>query len=709
MIQHRTPIGIMVIIVAGSFLLGSAYRSTMLQRGDNGGDETSAAIAVTYDSPGASTSMGDLSPVPFAAIGGSIRSFGSSDGQLYIGIGARVATIDLENLEGSTHGDLQLKSISPVLPGIVQDIVISDGFVYVALQYGGLQVLGTASGATPLGLVSSFDLDAFGYAVTANEALVIVATQGGLHVLDFSDPSGPTERYLLDLTDPASGFSDIAYDTVIMGDTAYVMTGIAQNVLYVLDISDVDDIREVNRIELGVQGYQFLAAAHEHLYMAAGYSHVAVFDTEDPLQPKVIGDYVLQARDAAIRGIVVSGDTLTIAAVNVALVPYGILETISLHDPSKPALLKRFTESNWWPEALIRVDNRVYTSSPRTGAVRSFAVDTPEWPVVLGERHAARFTGSRFARISKLLFATDKRTGVNALDITTPRLPRLLGRQSIDIGAVDVVANETRAYILTPNRLISVPSANVSADPVEELSLQSDVGMRFATVDITESLGVIIKNHPGQVRDDVPSRLELETFDFSNNTKPLPLGKATRSFAVGNSRFTSDSFVVGTRVLIAQTREGVLSADISNPSSPHIDDNFVVAGDARSVTGVGMYMFVGIDDEVAIFERRAPDRVQRLRTIRLPGPVYDVALSGDRLYATYRYRDTPGVSGMAVIDASNVRQAKVLHSVDLPGDAGKVTVDQGIAWVSCGDAGLIGVGTVPDASRELYMPLIERN
>jgi hypothetical protein len=156
------------------------------------------------------------------------------------------------------------------LPQMIEDVVVSGGFAYVADGYGGLKIVDVSDPSSPT-LRKSFNStpQAFVGHVHLSGGFVYLSTSRGLQILDVSDPSSPTLRgtctpagqsdcvatsgTLVYLTRGSGGFQIVdvsnsssptlrcsyrntaAYGLALAGSFAYVAAGQSFNVVDVTD------------------------------------------------------------------------------------------------------------------------------------------------------------------------------------------------------------------------------------------------------------------------------------------------------------------------------------------------------------------------------------------------------------------------------------------------------------------------------------------
>jgi hypothetical protein len=189
-----------------------------------------------------------------------------------------VSYTDLVLIDVSVPSEPGVISYYP-LPGEAEFVDVSGGYAYVSMREEGFFVLDRKDGYRP---VSNYDPEVKVYRSHVSRDLAYLVCEDSLHVVDISDPSSDIElsskyiceeyngfevsgvwaegdtcyvacRYglkILDMTDPENPVEIGAYPhsrfnmVVVSNDYAYP---IDMNYLYVLDVSDPGDIREVGQ------------------------------------------------------------------------------------------------------------------------------------------------------------------------------------------------------------------------------------------------------------------------------------------------------------------------------------------------------------------------------------------------------------------------------------------------------------------------------
>ena len=166
--------------------------------------------------------------------------------------------------------------------GFVWDVAVQGHYIYSARYTPrGLSVADIADPAHPqiTGFAAIAD-DPSGLCMAGNYAHVTAGL--GLYVVDISNPQSPAAVAVV----PDTGATQVA----IWGDYAYVTN--YSGTLSVVDVSDPPAAHRIARVQTG--GYtDGVAAADDHVFVAAGEGGLQIYDVRDPSSPTLSGYYRL--------------------------------------------------------------------------------------------------------------------------------------------------------------------------------------------------------------------------------------------------------------------------------------------------------------------------------------------------------------------------------------------------------------------------------
>jgi len=614
---------------------------------------------------------------PIARYGGATHAVAGAGDVLYAGLGARVVALDI----GDPAAPVQVGE-SPVLGGVVQDLMLEGELLYAAWQAGtpdarrgGLAVLGVTE-PTEIVLLrqASVDVATRRLAVVDGVALMVGGYdwqssanihRGALVPVDPRAAVAPQfgERY---------AFQNVAQAITVRDRTAYVLEPRAalgfQASIRAFDVDEPQ--RPQPRTLLAVPGPpKNLVATPSRLYVATGESGLRVVDV---------------ALDGGLRerGRVT---VPTLCADDVALAPAGlaVLDScagrlhlfalgsdgwpVAIGDVAVPAMAGRvlvlgdrvavthgerggvtiidvrrwdapFVGGAWSPEGAmgaveavaISADGQVLVAShPRAGLTTlSASADRPDDP----PRVASHMDIDGFEHIDmlgKVLVAAKPSDGVDTsrvdfVDVGDPDAPRLTASLAVPAPA-DVIAHPAAPVVYVPShgRGLHILDATDPAHPelvatLPELSFSSAV---------RGARGLIAS-----------SGSALLTLDIGNPTAPVVIGRSDRltllSFATALAATADRAYVTNRTAMCGAAFycADLLVVDVSDPTQMRmrIAHDLIDETQPQSLAIVGGHLILGGANGLAVADAERLDQAyEPLATYAAPGPVLDVlALSG---------------------------------------------------------------------------------
>lgn len=278
----------------------------------------------------------------------------------YLGVGPRVVVLDV-----SDSNNVREIAQSEVLPEVVEDIVIRDGYAYVADGYAGLYIMDVSDANVPAvvgrwNYSEDYRFPAGCRVCLSGDYAYFAGGPAGLHVIDISNPTEPncvsvvadvspwalaiSDGYayvdsnangitVIDVSDPAQPtivpqsktFPHPAAIEVVDG-YAYV-AGHQDNRpgLFIMDASDPLHLAYISRCDVAVPGE--LTIAEKRAYVSNGWGGVDIIRISDPRLPSRIGGY---ATVGYVEALAVSGGLAYIAEA------YAGLEVVDISSPTDP-------------------------------------------------------------------------------------------------------------------------------------------------------------------------------------------------------------------------------------------------------------------------------------------------------------------------------------------------------------------------------------
>jgi hypothetical protein len=193
--------------------------------------------------------------------------------------------------------------------------------------------------------------------------LYATSADGGLRILDVSDPQAPREVGAYDALPRAN-------DVFVSGSRAYVTSSTSG--LWVIDVGDPSNPTVLGRSD-SYGNYSRVYVSGQHAYVAADDDGLRVIDVSDPSA----------LREVAVRAPLIGAgvnDVQIVASRAYVAVGAG-LRILDVSDPAVPAELGRYTGR--FGRALRVVGPTLYLASERSG-LWFFDVSDPASPSVLG-------------------------------------------------------------------------------------------------------------------------------------------------------------------------------------------------------------------------------------------------------------------------------------------------------------------------------------
>jgi len=615
-------------------------------------------------------------------IGGAVNAVAVQGDTAYVGVGPRLVILDV-----SDPANPEVLGQSPVYPDFVQDVAVagdpstalrqaqdtSSGqvYAYVAAGNGGLRVVDVSDPAAPTE-VGSYDPPGRARAVAVQGNYAYVAyDQRGLRIVDVSDPAAPAEV----------GFYDrlSAQAVAVAGDYAYVtdLWG-----LHIVDVSDPTAPTKVGYCQPPKSPFgssvQSVAVAGNYAYVI-GIKHyyktssgwLRIIDVTYPTHPTEVGFLSVSGHSVSLHDVYVSSNTAYVAGEDSGFEgpPYrswGELVIVDVSDPAHPTKVR------------YRTPGRAYGVAVAGGCA----------------------------------YVADGRSGLRILDVSDPAHPTEIGFYNPPGSAVDVAVAGDYAYVATEDHLrivdVSDPAAPTKVGYYQLPKLQYDSSVeglalagnyayvaygwygwdRLYIADISDPghpTEVGFYNTPGDaygvaVAGDyayVAGDERLTIVDVSDPAAPTEAGFYDTPWSAYGVA------VAGGYAYVANGRSGLRIVDVSDPADP-TEIGFYDRLYAQAVAVAGDYAYVAdAGSGLRIVDVSDPAHPTEIGFYDTPGSAWDVAVAGDYAYVVDRG------SGLRIVDVSNPAHPAKAGFYDTLGWARAVAVAGEYAYVADGSGGLV--------------------
>ncbi len=350
----------------------------------------------------------------------------------------------------SDWSSFQMIDISdPTAPTLVDDVVtdaacqsvaVAGSRAFVVNGYTGLQVIEFANPwphpPGPVGTVSLSGSGPIGVAVEGDHAYLVDSANGGLLVVDISDPTLPALVGTV-----ASGTGNPSYDVAVAGDLAILAD--VNDGLVVIDVGDPTAPAVV--ATLATPGWhEGVAVSGDHAYLTASAIGLQVIDISDPTSPVMVGS--VSPPDDAID-VAVDGEHAFLAS------GFNGLQVVDVSDPSNPILVGGVDT----PGTALGVavsGNHAYVAD-RDAGVHVIDVEDPANPVLV--RTVPTLDHAQKVEVSgDELFVADFLGGLQTIDISDPSNATRLGGYVFYTGYDLALAGE-HAFVASGSGLTVIP------------------------------------------------------------------------------------------------------------------------------------------------------------------------------------------------------------------------------------------------------------
>ena len=592
---------------------------------------------------------------------GVSRAVAVNDSYAYVGKGPRLVVYDISDPARPTRIGL-----GPILPGIVQHLVVTGEYVIVATSDRSVAVLRVSDPNRPY-VVASLEVEygASGIAVEADSAYI---TNGELLlVYNFADPTNPVRVAQLSLEGSPHGVA-------VHGGIAYVA---AWDALRVVDVTDPAAPREI--ASLTVEGDPF----EEFLYVAArdGLAILLgrdahVVDVSDPHQPVKIGQFhpFQYPQDVELRAGLVF---LAISTFDYdSFAPYGGFEVFDVSVPTDPVGRGQIT----LPDdgyAVAVGDGHTYLAADGEGLRVIDVSDADQLREVASDAPPFRAANS-IASMGRYAFVSD---GGQILAFDADALDRGDPLGGISVGHRrlfdPLVAADGYVYAGAEERFVVIDARDPgNMRQVARVSLEDELpGLQ------------VVGQHLYLANKET-----FRVFDVSDPETPtevatLPVPEWAQDLAI-----VDDTAYVSTYVIdVDGSRQGLVVIDLRNPENPRrlgwlaLNGPLGLSFFETDVSAADGFVYVGGS---LVIDARDPIRPHRAYQLTRAGKRVDSAIRGNRLYVAARGlpSEAPCLRVLDISDPARPHQTAALPLPDV-GWGDHLATGADLVYVAAGDGG----------------------
>ncbi|HEY53525.1 MAG TPA: PKD domain-containing protein [Caldilineae bacterium] len=547
--------------------------------------------------------------------GGNVTAVAVRDHYAYIGQGHWLTIVDV-----SDPLSPYIVSSSDLLPDEVEDIVLNGDYAYLANGYdGGLRIIDISDPRHPTE-VGSFQTHLTVRGVQVVDSTAYIVDSEGLHILDVSDPTSPVE-----LGSYLTGWR--TYNVDVVGTTVFMVD--KANYLRIVDATDPANPFEITYVAGGGEPRD-VDVVGDYAYVAS--KTLRIYDVKDPSHPLQI---------ASVAGNPAAAITFSDNKVYLALGSFGF----RVYDVSNP----------FHPTDLGYYDD-------------IYAGDVAVWgDIAYVAAHSDGLTlldVGDLRRPSQLdLWDTSERgnAGLSALDVdklVQPRELSTLATQS-DIQDVDVVGEYAYMVKLTGMYIVDIhiPSQ------LEQVSFL-ELPHGNVAIKVQDGIAYIANRSSG-----------LHFIDVNEPTKPFEIGVSEIP------SYAHNLDLVGDVAYVAAGWEGLYILDVSDPSHPSEIGRYEPATLVYDVDVSGDVAYLaeegGGNDEYGLrmVDISNPANPIELGVYPSRWGVVDIAVVGETAYSVFDF------AGFGVIDVTDPVKPTQIRFFETLAGAIRVATEGDFAYV----------------------------
>ena len=599
----------------------SGSRGRVVAQGESGVDNDAMSARDQYSRPAldldstAAASFNTQNVEFVGHIGGTAYALAIKDNYAYFGEGATLTILDINDpMSPIVIGK------SPLLSSFVNDVAIAGNYAYVAV-YNGLQVVDVTNPAMPH-VVGFYDFyqttneEISGVAVSGNYVYIAAGYNGGLQILNATDPTALTQAGSYNTPGAARGVT-------VAGNFAYVADDWGG--LQIINVAEPSMPTQAGFINM--RDAADVTVSGSYAYVST-YFGLRIIDVGNSFPPREVASVSLPLHYKGDAPIVV--DNRAYVATNQGL------RIFNVEDPTTPIEIGQFDAPG---VAIAIAGNHVYVADEGHG-VQIINVSNPAMPSAAGSYKTLGLTRDIFVTAGNYAYVMAD-PGLRIVDITEPTMPVSVGSLDIPDQVKSITVAGNYAYIANGTSLRIVDVANPIA-PVAAGFLETYFSH---DVDVTGNYAYIADDESG--------------LRIVNITDPaMPVQTAIINLPEGAIALD----VVGNYAYVALGSGGLQIIKVTNPAAPSKVSLISTSGGARGVVVAGNYAYVVGHNGLWIFDISDPVRPVELSHFVTPEYANGVTVAGDYAYiAEY--------AGLRVINVNDAVAPTQAGFFDTPGQA----------------------------------------
>lgn len=499
--------------------------------------------------------------------------------------------IHVVNVEDPTAPYLVTSVDTPVFP---DGLALKDPYLYVAIQYAGVEIYDITDPALPQ-LVFSVSHELTHNVRIFGDLLFVTGFTNSVGIYSLQDPSSPVVLSEVTLPDEME-----TYDVAMLESLAYVSGALGT---WIVDCADPETAALVGTLPTGASS---ITIEDGRAYLTPHY--LEVYDLTDPLNPTPVhilptagfpsaplhnlemvrGVAFVAADDAGLLMADFSGYDWpepvgsydlpgNIEDLNInqdfALAAAGSegLWVLNIDDPTNPNPVVHLESEN--AKAVISVGSLAYLADGGDG-LKIVDMATPSSPQLLGHYDTYSRLASGLAIDGNLVFLAADLNGLMIIDVSDSTDPSLVAQTTAPVRARDVGLAGTWAFVADRENGLTVLDVSVPANPLVAATLE--LPGHLETIAMADS--VLYIGGTGSA---------IWAIDIQDPTQPTPIGWLP---------FEAKDLVLQGDFLLAPGSQGVTLVECRNPAELKSVGFFSTWDHAQAVALVDSYMLVGGSD-----------------------------------------------------------------------------------------------------------------
>lgn len=533
--------------------------------------------------------------------------------------------------------------------GLITGLAGESPYLYLA-QGPGLTILDASNPAMPRQVSRIILADSIFDDVAVADQRAVLVGSSGLWIVDVSDPVAP--RLISHSRKPDRGKAVVVRDNLVyVAGATLDLDQPGQNGLVVVDVSDPAAPVLAGGVRLPADAYS-LAVEGDRAYVGVA-GGMAIVDVSDPTAPRQTGFYPQQV--GLIEAIALQGNRGYVTGFN----DFSVLD---LSDRDSPDWLGS-VPVNGFDMALV--DDVALVA---TGGLTAVDVSRPISPTGIGW-HWARDRASDVLHIDGTAYLVVGASDLQAVVVTNPRQPTLVGGWELVPGGPAWEAPEQVVAAGVPGNIVAVTTANGHLFAVEQ-----DRG--------------------------------LWAFDLADPTQPRPL-----SFKEMPGGFTQLTALDGFLIYVA--KGGLWIVDASNPAALRLESSCC----PLSATWLDLQDHLGYlatsENGLHVFDMADPAHPIEIGVFASDAYQIEVAVRGSLAYVAEASKEDPENrfsrlgGGLRIVDVSDPAQPVELSFVDTPGWIEDLAIVGDKVYLAEGGPGTVRVFDVSDPSAPVEVQVFE--